>query len=161
MWLCVCCAVVGEGGAGWGGGRWWCGERCDEVLVLKEDESRVRMQKKRSLSASLLGVGVSTTGLHWQNQPGVGVCVLCKKMSEGGDESCASMSNLKNERKKKANTTSSKQKWTKNEQLSSSNDERKKLHRTQHVVQLVCIGSWGRHVYDGGSRGCVCVCVEF
>ena len=45
--VCVWCAVVGEGGAGLGGGgRWWCGERCDEVLVLKEDESRVRMQKK-------------------------------------------------------------------------------------------------------------------
>ena len=51
-------------------------------------------KKKCSLSASLLGVGVSTTGLPWHNQPGVGVCVCvcCVKMSEGGDESCASMS---------------------------------------------------------------------
>ena len=28
-----------------------------------------------------------------------------------------------------------------------------------HVVQLVCVRSWGRHVYDGGSRECVCVYV--
>ena len=74
MW----CAVVGEGGAGLGRGGWWCGERCDEVLVLKEDESRVRMHKKNAVclrrflvSACLRQVYHGITSRVW-----VCVCVV-------------------------------------------------------------------------------------
>ena len=74
---------------------------CDGRLVLKEVE-----KKKSSLSASLLGVGMSmTTGLQWQNQPRVGVCgvVVTKKKGEDWEE-CSPAVWMEEEKKRQEDT---------------------------------------------------------
>ena len=188
----VCCGWWRWSGVGGGGGgvvkgvmRFWYWRRmrvesgCKKKMQFVCVASWCRRVYDRSIMAEPAGVGV---------------CVLCKKMSAGGDESCASMSNLKNEREKRRRMPHRRNKMDKktsnwvvlmmNEKnyiahnmscnLSASDlgagmsttvgragvcmcgvliDNEKK----RHVVQFVCVRSWGRHVYDSGSRECVCV----
>ena len=156
--VCVWCAVVGGGGAGLGGEmvrgvmRFWYWRRMRVESGCK---------KRCSLSASLLGVGVSTTGLQWQNQPGVGVCVCCVKNEwKWGRIVCVNVE-LKNEREKKRRIPHSRNKngqtmsnWVvlmKNEKKTTSHTTCRAtcLHR---ILGPACLRRWVARV---------CVCVEF